>query len=220
MKNSSIVIYRSPQPKTAFAPFWEYATFEADVFEELQVKRTAKVILDNEKKIIQQYEYIHDWNTGLGPDSVTSRANWYNLLDFEELQYLRGIIRYAHDKFLEDIHVPYEKSIYVQCWCNVLRKGQQIKLHHHSTSPYTYLGGHIVVQTTNTNTNYVNPYTKEIYNSINVPGKITLFPNWVEHFTDTYQDEGERITIAFDICNELTFTEDIFEEKKSHWVRL
>ena len=31
------------------------------------------------------------------------------------------------------------------------------------------------------------------------PGKITIFPSTLPHYTDEYLGDGERITIAFDI---------------------
>lgn len=44
---------------------------------------------------------------------------------------------------ITELGYKWEDRIYVQCWANVLRKGQAIKQHHHWDSPYTYLGGHI-----------------------------------------------------------------------------
>ena len=39
----------------------------------------------------------------------------------------------------------------------------------------------------------------EIYSSQNKIGKLTLFQNCVPHFTDTHNDDKERITLAFDL---------------------
>ena len=101
-----------------------------------------------------------------------------------------------------------------------MRKGDVIKKHSHYNSNYTYLGGHICIQSNNTSTHYVDPYTKEIFSSKNEFGKITLFPNWIEHYTDEVVDNKLRITIAFDLINEVTFKEDIYNHMKHHWIKL
>ena len=41
-----------------------------------------------------------------------------------------------------------------------------------------------------------------IYSSKNEVGKITLFPNWIEHYTDKHISPKERITVAFDLFDE------------------
>lgn len=220
IKDTWVLLHQSQPQQTIFAPVWEYTMFEANAIDDLDVDHIAKVVVANEKDIIAKYEYVHDWNTGLGPDSVTSRSRSYNLLTFPELKCLSGVIRQAHDKYLSSLGAPSEDEIYVQCWCNVLRKGQHIGKHFHSSSPFTYLGGHITIKTEGTNTNYINPITKDVYASENIPGKLTLFPNWIEHYTDVYNGDTERISIAFDIIPKHVFDVDIFEDKKDHWVKL
>jgi len=83
-----------------------------------------------------------------------------------------------------------------------MRKGDKIKPHLHCTTPESYLGGHICVQTEGTSTHYINPINQindpEIYTSKNEIGKITLFQSNIPHYTDKVS-KGERITIAFDL---------------------
>ena len=50
--------------------------------------------------------------------------------------------------------------------------------------------------------------------------KVTLFPNWLEHYTDEYNHDDVRVTVAFDIITEVVYNEDIFNNRKSHWVQL
>jgi hypothetical protein len=114
----------------------------------------------------------------------------------------------------------WENKIYVQCWANVLRKGQRIKPHQHWNSKYTYLGGHICLDDYDTHTYYINPYTRKTFDTKNVKGKVYLFPNWLEHYTDTYEGDDVRVTIAFDIITQTVYDEDIFDNKKDHWVQL
>ena len=95
-----------------------------------------------------------------------------------------------------------------------------LKQHQHWTSEYTYLGGHICLDDYDTKTHYVNPYTRQTYPSHNCKGKITLFPNWMEHYTVPYQGDDVRVTIAFDIITQIVYDEDIFDDKKDHWIQL
>ena len=216
----NIIHAKNPPNKTPFAAQWDYLLCEDDISDKLNFDNIINTILSNEKTVIQQYEYTDDWGTGLGPNSMTSRSNCYNLLKWPELAELKLAIRQTHDKFLSELRLPPEEVIYLQCWANVLRKGQNIKKHRHWGSPYAYLGGHICIRQNDTNTYYKHPYTDHDYKSPNESGKITLFPNWIEHWTDTHTADQERITIAFDIITKVVFDEDIASHMKQHWVPL
>jgi len=66
----------------------------------------------------------------------------------------------------------------------------------------------------------VSPYNRKKYSSENKKGKITLFPNWLEHYTDVYEEDDTRVSIAFDIITKEVYNDDIFDNMKSHWVKL
>jgi len=214
-----IIHFRNNPNKTPFAANWNFFMVEDSIIDRIVVNLIAKTILSKEKDIIDQTAYNDDWQTGLGPNSLTSRSNTYNLLNWPETSNLKKIIKDTHDKFLLKLDLPPEKVIYAQCWANVLRKGEQIKAHRHWDTHYSYLGGHISIQE-GTKTNYIHPFTDTNYISQNEPGKITLFPNWIKHFTDTYEGDKERVTIAFDLITQTVLDEDIAENWKSHWVPL
>ena len=48
-----------------------------------------------------------------------------------------------------------------------IKQCQENKKHSHYNRPLSYLKAHICIQTNDTHTHYVNPYTKEIYSSLN-----------------------------------------------------
>ena len=120
--------------------------------------------------------------------------------------------------FLNKINLK-DQNVYGQCWANVMRKDEQIKKHSHYNDTLTYLGGHICVETNNTSTHYINPFTKKIYSSKNEIGKITLFPNWIEHYTDISKS-SLRITIAFDLFTEKFYNNIVSVDMKKHWEKL
>lgn len=214
---SQVILFENDEPKTIFAPIYKWHMYEGEV----KVGDIRDTILSKEKEVINSHEYESDWNTGLGKDSMTSRSSSYNLLKWEEADHIRDIIRNSHDNLITTIDPNmWEDKIYVQCWANVLRKGQKIKPHQHWNSKYTYLGGHICLDDYETQTYYINPYTKKTFDTKNLKGKVYLFPNWLGHYTDTYEGDDVRVTIAFDIITQTVYDEDIFDNKKDHWVQL
>jgi len=207
---------------------YKYFIFEKNYSDQLKPKSLAKFILKKEKNIInktkKEFEKINktgwqDGGTGLGVNSLTSRSPLYNLVEFKETKYLKKIIKNAHLNFMKELNLTYEDTLHIQCWANVMRKGEQIKKHFHSINNYDYLSGHICIQAKNTNTYYLEPYHKEIFSLKNTIGNITLFPSWVEHFTDKVLNNEERITIAFDLRNTVSI-QDIYPNMRKHWSKL
>ena len=124
---------------------------------------------------------------------------------------------------------PNNNGLAIGCWMNIMRKGDRIEKHLHGYSPQSYLSGHFCVCTDDTRTVYVNPYehqseafllnevenipksdksemilhkvhgSQKMYAALNSPGKLTLFPNYVPHFTTTYNGDDVRITLAFEL---------------------
>ena len=207
---------------TPFAPLWDYVMGEK--LSKVDYYNLKEEILQKEKEIISKYEFENDWGTGLGKRSLTARSNRYNLFNFENEGGLRTDIRYLHDEFLKALDFEYKGKIYVQCWANVMRKNQKIKVHCHGFGPYSHLSGHLCIQVNEdlypTNTNYYNPYGVKPWSSPNATNKMTIFPTWLKHGTDRHLDDVERITIAFDIMDDRGYNMDVKDDMKSHWVEL
>ena len=217
------------EPNTHFAPpINPYHLYEETLFDDNVAKNLKDIILSKEKLIINSYKDDYnklnknngwiDGSTGLGKTSLTSRSPFYNLLKWKEFVFLKDNINNVHKNFCKSLNIE-PTSVYIQAWANVMRDNEKINTHHHQTNSNTYLGGHICVLTNNTNTNYVNPFTKEEYSSKNEIGKITMFPNWVDHYTDQVKNDL-RITIAFDMMTEKGFNEDVSNDTKNHWIKL
>tara|TARA_B100001250_G_C19755898_1_gene770080 strand:- start:147 stop:857 length:711 start_codon:yes stop_codon:yes gene_type:complete len=211
MSNVIIHPFQSGQPQTPYAPFWDYVIACKQI--DLDVKELARVILLEEKVIIEKYsegdeghfKYRNesDGYTGLGKDSLTSRFSYYNLLswDYPVVNDLFNAIKIFHNEYVQGTIGKYVKqpSLSVRCWANVMRKGQQIHKHAHSSHPHSYLSGHFCVQCKDTSTIYYGLYNDAEYPIENVNGQMTLFPTWTCHKTSRHVGDDERITIAFDI---------------------
>ena len=209
MSNKSLVIFDSGFKKTPFAVDYKFYINESYI-EDVNFNTVREIILSKEKEIIDNTPRTEtDGNTGLGYESLTSRFDHYNLLTWNEpeIQKITKNIGYNLNFFFNKILLVVPKKLRIQCWANVMRKGDQIKPHVHDVSNNAYVGGHICVYANNTQTHYINPFKyfagpdQEIYSSDNKEGKITLFSDNIPHYTDEVNDDL-RITIAFDIVHE------------------
>ena len=209
IKKIEIIKLHSEKKETVFAPEWFYVFCNA-FLKNIDFKKLEKFLLKKEKEVKKLPNTIiegriSDGNTGLGENSTTARYNKYNVLSWSnnEIKKLKQSIIELHNKFLQQLNINKPNQLFVQCWVNIMRKGEQIKPHIHSVLPDCYLGGHICVKCEDTSTYYINSINQisqpESYAVKNEVGKITLFQNYIPHYTDTHNGNKERITIAFDL---------------------
>jgi len=209
MKELKIINFKSKPKMTPFAPEWNYFIIES-IIENIDFKKLVKYLLIKEKELLKlpnttKDNKVSDGYTGLGKDSISSRYDKYNVFSWKnkEINNIKNNIIRLHNKFLEILKIELPKEVYVQCWLNIMRKGEQIKAHIHNTEADTYLGGHVCIQCEDTSTIYMNPVNQlndpETYSSKNQVGKLTLFQSNLPHYTDIHNFDKERITIAFDL---------------------
>ena len=186
----------------------------------IDVNKLSKQILRNETKIIKKYPptvgggVYSDGNTGLGSNSLTSRFYHFNVLKWWGTKILRKEIRRGYEIYSEVKNKP----LYVQCWANVLRKGEQIRSHVHAVDPILpqhALSGHLNVQVDKVCSTY---YGDEAL--LNKNGQLVIFPIHLPHHTDQYMGDSERITVAFDIFSEELFKFDVTKDEAKHWIRI
>lgn len=219
MSQLTKILHFASEEFTPFAPYWDYFIGEGSLY--INLDPIEKEILAKEKEIIDKYEFVDDWGTKLGKNSLTARSKDYNLLEFTNAGPLKMAIKDFHDKFMDELGIARPPGkIYVQCWANVMRKKQKMAPHHHNHTAWSYLSGHICVSVRDTSTYYHKLFGDDLYESSNARGKITLFPSWVKHHTDPVVDDSERITIAFDIMTEEGYIKNVSDEMKHHWIPL
>jgi len=206
----TVINFKSGPKETFFAPEWNYYLFEKKI-NQINFNNLANFILSKEKEIlklpvnISDDGKVKDGYTGLGEQSTTARFDKYNVLnwDIEEIKIIKNEILDFHNAILKYLKQPLPNELYINCWTNIMKKGESIKPHIHGVHPRTYLGGHICVQCKDTSTYYINPINQinepMTHKSKNEVGKITLFQNNIPHYTDIHNSDEERITIAFDL---------------------
>jgi len=205
-----MINFKSEPKKTFFAPEWDYYLFERNI-DKIDFVNLANFILDKEDEILKlpvrkdNNNKFTDGYTGLGKKSTTARFSEYNVFNWnnENIKKIKKEILSFHEDVLKYFKQPLPNELYINCWTNIMRKGEKIKPHIHGITPTTYLGGHICVQCDGTSTHYLNPINQINdpfkYSSKNEVGKITLFQNNIPHYTDMHESDKERITIAFDL---------------------
>lgn len=213
MKDVKIHTFKSADRLTPFAPEWDYKIIEG-VIENVDFGYIASYLLKKQDEILQ-LKPTHDGLTGLGLNTTTARHASFNIFNFEdtEINKLKINISSLHNVLLKSLGMSDALNyinLYTQCWYNVMNKGQKILTHLHDVTPTCYLGGHITVQCDDTYTGYTHPAlvplldentdnNSFVHKSKNIVGKITLFPNYIPHFTSVHQGNKKRITIAFDL---------------------
>jgi Putative 2OG-Fe(II) oxygenase len=202
------ISFVSQSPKTYFAPTWNYTMAEIQL-DNIDWNEIKQITLEKEKEIINNFPPSTkagsvDGYTNLGYFSLTSRYTKFNVFSWEndEIQKLKKIVYENYLIFLKAQGAPRVK-VWIQCWANVMRKGEAISTHIHSTDHWSYLGGHICVSCENTSTVYINPINQiqspQEHISPNTIGKLTFFPSNIPHYTTTHAGDSERISFAFDL---------------------
>ena len=184
----------------------------------------SKLLLKKEPEIIKKYPPTGvngiptDGNTGLGENSTTSRFYHYNVLNWEGTDLLKKYIKLGYEEYtgLKDT------AIYVKCWVNVMRKGDQIKPHQHAHIDYkenNYLCGHFNAQVDGTTSTFyqLNDHVEKMKN---ISGNIIFFPSYVFHWTNLYNGNSQRITCAFDIKSKEFFEFSVDLDARSKWVKV
>jgi len=191
----------------------------------IDCNQLSELVLKKEPEIIEKYpptgfngEYS-DGQTQLGSNSLTSRFYHFNVLDWDGTDLVKESIRTGYEAYTGLIDTP----IYVKCWANVMRKGEQIKPHKHAERykyrEEDYLCGHISVKVDGTTSTYYQ-VGSETFKFPNIDSMITIFPCYVYHWTDQYNGDSERITLAFDIKSEELFDIGVYSDAKSSWVEI
>jgi len=125
---------------------------------------------------------------------ASNETSFNNVFAFEEecFHHLYDFVKSKIEHVL--MHLQQKKTkYYVQCWSNILRKGQGLPQHAH---PYP-LHGHISICTDGSVTQYGKTDPVHIEN---IAGDLVIFDHHgLQHSVPEYQGDRPRISIAFDL---------------------
>ena len=206
-----IETWKSEKPCNPIAPNWSFNFWNKSIFSPDQCLDIKDKILSKEVDIIKNNPSVNnDGGTGLGPNSLTSRFSAFNIFTWDDdfVPILKSSVKEAVSELLQGSN--FSTKVYGQCWANVMRIGEQIRPHWHSSYKHSFLGGHVCISTQYTHTYYENPYNKNNAKSfINFDGNLTVFENYLVHWTDKVETEEPRITLAFDLLTEQAVKEAV-----------
>ena len=199
---SEVVRLKSLHPYTEYGPSWDIPIYHNILQDDDIINPVKEWLLANEQKFLDLPVH-NDGGTGLGDDSVTSRFSTYHLFDYIEecpqLQPLLDFLRFSYIDFMDRENNAVRECDFM-CWFNILRPGQKINVHRHGCGPDVYLSGNLHLDDYETETFYLSPIDENaVHIANNLKGGLTLFPSWVEHGTTDFGEEGERLSIAFDL---------------------
>jgi len=199
----NILRMESAPPLTEFSPQWNIPIGVKKFDNNHAIENIKNFLIQKEPKIISTISYDYDGTTKLSKNSVTGRFTHYNLFQFTDecpdLKILFDFFKQSYIDYVtaEDLN---PRSTELVCWFNALRKGEKVHEHNHGAGNDVYLSGNFILEDHQTKTHYKCPYDRDVIISIpNLKGLLTIFPSFVYHYSDTYEDSGIRHSIAFDI---------------------
>ena len=130
----------------------------------------------------------------------------YNIFkwDYSVFDKLRSNIHKIYTDYMNALELPVEE-IFIRGWAVALEPGEDVPRHCHAYHENTYLSGNISLVCKDTVTHYLIPHLSSYYGSWkaqNLPGRLTLFPSWVEHYVEPVEEK--RYSMGFDLFNETT----------------
>lgn len=141
-------------------------------------------------------------------ESLYKNNQWehYNIFLWEEecISVLKLAVKEIYLKFLNELNLPPEKSVYVNSWVFPQKKGQKLRMHTHAIHENAYLSANIVLTDNKTTTDFDIPYISVehgLFSVENSSGKVTIFPSYLPHKVDTLDDDF-RYTIGIDFITE------------------
>lgn len=183
--NGHLHRWKSWEAKTPFAPVFDVPIWIDDVN-----KKFVDQILDVVKK----------------NDNGTYKDLWesYNIFKWEHHAFkaLRASIWHSYNNYMDTLNLPKENgdSLWIRGWAISLKPGERVGRHCHSYHENTYLSGNIMLSDNQTTTDYLIPHLSSYYGPWkckNLPGRMTLFPSWVEHSVS--EVEEQRYSLGYDL---------------------
>lgn len=212
-----LINFKSKLPTSPFSPNYNYFIIEDTINDKVDIDKILNLMLEREKQLIKNGE------TSSSEDlHMTIRYKFFNEDLFKEKHIidLVNTIQNSVNKYCENLNEQVPEKLWIQMWCNILRKGQKIDIHQHDGSEHSFLSGNLCVKSHNTHTHYINPHNYFLtfqpeYSSKNESGLITIFPSLIPHYTDMVEGDNPRITISFDVMTETDRKKKLWESKKN-----
>ena len=133
----------------------------------------------------------------------------YNIFDWDEdiIKNLADKIYWSYMEYINELCyevIPKDK-LWIRGWGVRIDPDDYLNHHAHSFHENTYLSGNLSISNLDTTTDYFFPYLGWYFGYWkvkNVPGKMTIFPSWLEHKVDKNTTGQVRFSLGFDMFTE------------------
>lgn len=210
----TIVHFNCEEQKTKFAPNLKMPIYVGDFQSDSMISALIVQSLKFEKQIMGEelvsevplnlkdpYPWTRHWKQhNIFWDASALGSEHLERFEMSsELEKLFHVIRKHYLLYLKELNYPREK-VYIHGWVNILRKGEWISLHHHTSDGHSYVSGTYYLTDSPTTLALINPIRvdqKEVFQT--VKGRMIMFPSYVPHESTIYNGDDLRVSIAFDI---------------------
>ena len=133
----------------------------------------------------------------------------YNIFDWDEdiIKNLADKIYWSYTEYINQLcyNVIPKDKLWIRGWGVRIDPNDYLNHHAHAFHENTYLSGNLSISNLDTTTDYFFPYLGWYFGYWkvkNVPGKMTLFPSWLEHKVDKNTTGQIRFSLGFDMFTE------------------
>ena len=196
-----------------FAPIWN-CTLAEGVIEDVDYQSLAQWLLERESEIqaaslVRGIEKVSVFD-GNGPNSLSSNYSSFNPFAQNHPQAQR-LSQRIFDKYCEFMLMTgvQRRRTWLHAWANIHHRYESIPAHVHNAGPYSFLSGHITLRCASTSTVYLDPMNALnqviIHDSPNEVGKLSIFQQYIPHYTTPHASDEPRVALAFDLLLEEDF---------------
>tara|TARA_X000000368_G_C22829442_1_gene622663 strand:+ start:109 stop:783 length:675 start_codon:yes stop_codon:yes gene_type:complete len=191
---------KSQTPITPYAASWDAPLGFSQWNESDKIDTIRNFLLEKEEEVLK-LPWHGQGRTGLGEDKVTTRYGMYHVFDFsEECPELVDLLQWMRFQWVDFVQADCTEyyPLHFTCWYNILRKGDKIDIHNHTTDYRGYLSANM----------HLDDYedSKTVYEHMemarympNIKGGLTFFPGYVEHYVPVYNGDKPRVSLALDL---------------------
>lgn len=194
-------------PVQPLSPDWEFPMLDAQLFgDDLQRLNNdlKNLVLEHGEKMSnhtrpsRKAQHKHP-----NYDLTATFEDWnFFYIDHPAAECLFYFFKQAHDAFADKLDIAPGMPTNILCWANALKENSTMGEHSHQGKvEATYMSGnYCVTADEDTATVFDTPgfNSREIHVR-NKPGQLTMFPQWVNHWTTPFERDDVRVTIAADI---------------------
>lgn len=167
------------------------------------ILETESLVSEVTKNDNDPYKFTQFWKQHNLLDDTGSRLNGDHLEKFPNNPIQKDLfnkIRENYLLFLADMKLKRSK-VWIHAWANILRNGEFISEHCHSSSPTSYLSGCYYPQSSDAKLLFRHPtQITDVLEISALENTILFFPSWVSHFSEI--TTLQRVSIAFDLVME------------------